>query len=92
MGPDAKPGQEPVSIVVDEAASSGGSPVLGSANLGNAAEDQRAWHEERIRRRLANEYERAGRALSEVVRTASHPAQDGRKLRRYVCNCRRTGD
>lgn len=69
MDPDAKPGQEPVSIVVDEAVSSGGAPVASASTSAatTTAEEQRAWHEERIRRRLASEYERAGKALSEVV-------------------------
>lgn len=74
MEPDAKPGEEPARIVVDEASSADGDPVASSsstlpsstANL--TPEEQKEWVEARIRRRLASEYERAGRALSEVVR------------------------
>jgi len=60
MDPDAKPGQEPVSITVD-------ADLVGGPSTADLAEEQRQWHEERIKRRLNREYERAGKALSEVV-------------------------
>lgn len=60
MDPDAKPGEEPASIVVD-------AEVVAAPSSADLAEEQRKWHEDRIRRRLNREYERAGKALSEVV-------------------------
>jgi hypothetical protein len=83
--PDAKPGEEPVAIEVDELSIGGGagaeekkkskvnsmstSPASTiSKSVEELAEEQRTWHEERIRKRLQNEYERVGRALSGVVR------------------------
>jgi hypothetical protein len=87
--PDAKPGEEPVAIEVDELSIGGGAGAGAGAeekkkskvnsistspastiskSVEELAEEQRTWHEERIRKRLQNEYERVGRALSGVVR------------------------
>lgn len=73
--PDAKLGEEPVAIDADEVAVRVGrsraeedeekpTPKKSAQEL---ADEQRTWHEQRIRQRLQNEYERAGRALSEMV-------------------------
>lgn len=76
--PDAKPGEEPVAIEVDEVSVGVGKsrdaeqqeqPAVKTASKSaqELADEQRTWHEQRIRQRLQNEYERAGRALSAVV-------------------------
>lgn len=64
--PDSKLGEEPASITFDDT-------LLGEPSTKDL-EEQRRWNEERIRRRLMSEYERAGKALSEMVRRrkASH--------------------
>lgn len=74
--PDAKLGEEPVAIDADEVAVRVGrsraeeeeaeKPTL-KKSAQELADEQRTWHEQRIRQRLQNEYERAGRALSEMV-------------------------
>lgn len=70
--PDAKLGEEPAVVEVDEVAvGSKEQKTPATATLSKSAEElaqeQRTWHEQRIRQRLQNEYERAGRALSAVV-------------------------
>lgn len=77
--PDAKLGEEPVAIDADEIAVGGRASIKTSKpkstedkttatkSAQELADEQRTWHEERIRQRLQNEYERAGRALSELV-------------------------
>lgn len=74
--PDAKLGEEPAVVEFDEVAVGGKektatSTPTTSKSVEELAEEQRTWHEQRIRQRLQNEYERAGRALSAVVRRGS---------------------
>jgi hypothetical protein len=57
--PDSKPGEEPASITVDDG-------LVGGPSTADLVSQQK-WAEDRIRRRLLNEYERAGRALSDMV-------------------------
>lgn len=70
--PDAKLGEEPVAIDVDEIAVGRKEKTTATPSISKSAEElaeeQRTWHEQRIRQRLQNEYERAGCALSAVVR------------------------
>ena len=61
--PDSKPGEEPVSITLDDA-------ILGGPSTSDL-EEQRKWQEQRLRRRFLYEYERAGKALSEMVDSLS---------------------
>lgn len=68
--PDAKLGEEPVAIQVDELAYDSSSSVgsqSSSKGIDELAQEQKQWHEERIRRRLQSDYEKAGRALSAMV-------------------------
>jgi len=73
--PDAKLGEEPVAIDFEEVAvgskeQTTTTTATTSKSAAELAEEQRTWHEQRIRQRLQNEYERAGRALSAVVSRA----------------------
>lgn len=79
--PDAKLGEEPVAIDFEEVAVGSKEQTTTPTTSKSAeelAEEQRTWHEQRIRQRLQNEYERAGRALSAVVSRASFlPSSNG---------------
>lgn len=64
--PDAKLGEERATVAVDD-----GELLAGQYKTKlELAQEQRQWNEDRIRRRLMNEYEQAGKALGEVVRVA----------------------
>ncbi|KAL7009651.1 hypothetical protein EMMF5_000559 [Cystobasidiomycetes sp. EMM_F5] len=76
--PDSKLGQEPavVDAVEVTTTTATGSPrvvvskdesIIDVALTQQQAQEHRQWHEDRIRRRLLNEYEQRGRALSEIV-------------------------
>ena len=64
--PDAKLGEERATVASDDGELL---PAAGQPKTKlELAQEQRQWNEDRIRRRLMNEYERAGKALGEVVR------------------------
>ena len=76
--PDSRLGEEPAVVDAVELQWSGSqdaSSLTGSSDATTTskktplqqAQEQAAWHEDRIRRRLQNEYERAGKALSDIV-------------------------
>ena len=76
--PDSRLGEEPAVVDAVELQWSGSQDASSSTGRSDAtttsnktplqqAQEQAAWHEDRIRRRLQNEYERAGKALSDIV-------------------------
>lgn len=66
--PDAKPGEEPALLSESVLSSSSSDDSIVGKSAEELVAEQRKWHEARIRRRLFSEYEKAGRALSDVVR------------------------
>ena len=62
--PDAKLGEERATVAVDDGELLRAAQTKTKLEL---AQEQRQWNEDRTRRRLMNEYERAGKALGEVV-------------------------